>query len=226
MTKKLKFWGWGYEGESATPDEVAAETRSVNVQETLPAGLTAPHPALLPAAEYFTGRYVAYGQLITVEERRDRLTVDFGIARLRMEPSGRTQLGTEYSLSHWLGDLVGRALPISLDLVRVVVPPAATGERADHLWIAASDTSYEYCARYEVPIEVPESWLEVAGEYAGCTVSLEDDAIRMSGVGYLREAGPGVFRVVGGPYAGETVTYDPGTGTLSHQGFEYEREEL
>ena len=45
----------------------------------------------------------------------------------------------------------------------------------------------------------------------------------MSGVGYLRERESGFFEVVGGPYDGETVTLDPETGALRHQGFVYER---
>ena len=100
----------------------------------------------------------------------------------------------------------------------MIVPPLEDGETAGHVWFAAADCAYEYCPRYPPSHAAADT---VAGEYEGCTVMVKDAALHMSGVGYLRENGPGLFEVVGGVYDGETVTRDPSTGALSHQGFVY-----
>ncbi|HSR88705.1 MAG TPA: serine hydrolase domain-containing protein [Pontiella sp.] len=176
-----------------------------------------------PEPEQVAGRYVAYGKLMTIKSRGVKLKADFGIASLRMQPAGRTERGMEYTLSHWLGGLISGAFPIDLKWVRIIVPPLNPGEQAGHVWFAASDCAYEYCPRYPVPQDIPKSWYDTAGDYAGCTVTLKDSALHMSGVGYLHERAPGLFEVVGGVYDGETVARDPATGALAHQGFVYDR---
>ena len=180
-------------------------------------------PSDVPAPEQFTGRYVAYGELMTIKDEGGSVKADFGPATLRMEPVDRTALGIEYSVRHWLGVFLAGAFPLDLELVRIVVPATNAGEVADHVWLAASDASYEYCPRFSAPPAVPASWLNAAGEYHGCKVTYADNALRMSGVGYLRDREPGFFEVVGGPYDAETVSRDPATGALSHQGVVYER---
>jgi hypothetical protein len=180
-----------------------------------------PAAELAPAA--FSGRYIAFGEPIAIKTRGNRIKADFGIAGLRMEAAGVTDLGTEYSVHHWLGKIVSGAFPFNLELVRVIVPPVDQGEVADHLWLAVSDVGYEYCPRYSAPSEVPASWLRAAGTYNGCEVTIEDGALLMSGVGYLRETVPGLYEVVGGIFDGETVVRNPESGALSHQGLLYDR---
>lgn len=176
-----------------------------------------------PVPGQFAGRYVAYGELMTIKNKRGRFKARFGSASLRMQPAGWTDRGGEYAVSHWLGGLVSGAFPLDLELVRIIVPPLEPGETADHVWFAASDCGYEYCPRYPAPAEIPETWLAAAGEYEGCTVVYEGGALHMLGVGYLRERDTGFFEVVGGPYDGETVRRDPATGALCHQGIVYVR---
>ena len=179
------------------------------------------------APEQAVGRYIAYGKLVTIKNKRGKLKADFGIVSLRMEPVERTERGMEYAVSHWLGRLISGAFPVDLEMVRIIVPEDA----ADHIWFAASDCAYEYCPRYP-PSHEASAFAEakadttadaVPGEYDGCEVVIKHDALHMSGVGYLRQREPGTFKVVGGVYDGETVTHDPATGALSHQGFVYER---
>ena len=176
-----------------------------------------------PVPLAFSGRYVAYGKLMTIKNKGGRIKADFGVASLRMVPVDRTEMGTAYALRHWLGRFIAGAFPVDLKLARIVVPPIETGEVADHVWFVVSDCGYEYCPRYPAPPSVPDSWLHISGEYNSCTVTCKDNALYMSGVGYLREREPGSFEVVGGPYDGETVALDPETGALSHQGIVYER---
>ena len=60
------------------------------------------------------------------------------------------------------------------------------------------------------------------GDYEGCSVVIEKNALRMTGVGYLKEIESDTFAVLGGPYAGETVIRNRITGSLHHQGIEYQ----
>jgi CubicO group peptidase (beta-lactamase class C family) len=181
-----------------------------------------------PAPEQVAGRYVAYGTPITIKPKGGDLKVDFlgspyGIGSLRMEPVGRTERGMEYAMDHRLLGLLAGLFPLDPEMVRIIVPPILPGETPDHVWLAVSDCAYGYFARYPAPPEVPASWREVEGEYDGCEVVIKKRALHMSGVGYLREREPGFFEVVGGPFDGETVTRDPATGALYHQGILYER---
>ena len=190
--------------------------------EPAPSALSSRSSASVP--DQFTGRYVAFGELLTIKLEGSRIKADFGPAELRMEQAGQTAAGTAYTLSHWLGDVATDAsIPVDLELVRLIVPPVAQGEHAVHLWLAMSDHGYEHCPWYPAPAPLPASWAAVAGEYDRCEVTTDDGALRMSGVGYLREREPGYFQVVGGPFDSETVTQDPGAGTLTHQGIQYQR---
>lgn len=125
---------------------------------------------------------------------------------------------------YWLAPLFsGAMLPVEMDLVRFIVPPVEPGQVAPCVWLSFSDCNYEFCPRYDARPENPTSWTALEGEYIGCTVTLKDEALYMSGVGYLREQQPGYYRVVGGPFDSETVSRDDATGALSHQGIIYER---
>jgi CubicO group peptidase (beta-lactamase class C family) len=196
-----------------------------------PAGPPAKSPADKPAPEQVAGRYVVSGQLMNIRTKGTDLKINFAdmpsrwmsSPSLSMEPVARTERGMEYALNHKLLELAAGLFPLELELVRIIVSPLSPGEEADHIWFSISDCAYGYCPRYPVPSEIPGSWRSAEGEYDGCMVTVKDDALHMSGVGYLREREPGFFEVVGGIYDGETVARDPATGALSHQGILYER---
>jgi CubicO group peptidase (beta-lactamase class C family) len=169
------------------------------------------------------GRYIAWGEVLELVRSGDEFRAKYGPATLRLCFQESGPLGSVYTVHHWLDSLnPGGVFPIDLSLLRLIIPPTAESETS-YLLMAVSDVSYEFCLRYPAYAEVPDSWLPVSGEYDGCTVVVEDHTMRMTGVGYLVERNPNVFEVLGGPYAGETVVYDPAADSLSHQGLEYRR---
>ncbi len=165
------------------------------------------------------GRYVAGTELITITGEDDSLRLKWGPATFRLEYEGNSDTGAVYSVHHWLDDLnVQLPLPVELSLVRVIVPAGST---PDHIFLAVSDISYDYCPRYPDLGAIPEGWSAIVGEYDYVTVSAPDDALFMSGVGFLADRESDWYEVLGGPYAGESVMVVP-TG-ISHQGFSYVR---
>lgn len=216
---------------------LAADTfravQGTGVTSTLPFVVAhAPSPSIAPLAgtsvqddlERATGRYIAYGEVLELELSGDELRAQLGPVTLRLSLETENELGGVYSVRSWLDAVIpGGLFPVDLSLVRLIVPPSG-GLETEHLIMAVSDLSYEFCPRYPEIAEVPENWLTIAGEYDGCTVVVEDQTMKMTGVGYLVERSTDLFEVLGGVYSGETVSRNSVTGSLFHQGFEYRRQ--
>ena len=183
-----------------------------------------------PPIQMATGRYVAFGELVTLSSTRSteqdgRLVLRYGPLRLRLRPVAVTEIGTEYAISHWLGGALSRRLPIDIGRARLVITPGDALEPPPHFWLTLSDVGSERCVLYQTPASIPASWARVVGSYDGCEVVIENDALRMTGVGFLRERVPGEFVVVGGVFDGEPVAWDGRSGAIVHQGITYERVE-
>ena len=173
--------------------------------------------------EAATGLYVAFGDIMEISRRGGDLLANLGPVTLTLRPEGLTELGSVYSVHHWLDDLsLGGLFPVDLETVRIIFPPSIVSA-ADHLIVAVSDLAYEHCPRYPVPEEVPEDWARAEGAYQGCEIVVTDETIRMTHIGYLSLYDTDTYLVLGGPFAGETVEYDPLVDAIRHQGITYPR---
>ena len=99
---------------------------------------------------------------------------------------------------------------------------------------------FEICPRYPDLEEIPPLWNDLTGEYdlvarlpsgaAGSdvlgktSIQVEDGILQMSGL-----VGPILYNheteiiILSGPFAGETMVFEPGTGNIYHQSILYQR---
>ena len=181
---------------------------------------SAPAREASEALDRYSGLYVVFGQPVRIQRRGRRLKAPFGPITLSLNPVGNG----EFAPSHWLLGLgLGALLPADPSLLRFRFPTAGAGTQR-RLTVHISDIHYELCDSYPCPERsCEEAWSRIAGSYEGCRVTVEDEVLVMSGVGVLKASGDDAFTVVGGPYEGETVLFDPDRGSLTHQGITYHR---
>lgn len=113
--------------------EIFALVAAKNVSGTI---VTDGSPQIVSPVQVI-GRYTAYGELLTIFERRGKLCMKFGPATLTLYPEGKSELGMVYSAHHWLGDL-SYFLPIDLTQLKVIFPLSAESQ-LETIMVAVSD---------------------------------------------------------------------------------------
>ena len=180
----------------------------------------------------YAGTYIAFGQVMDVSLRGGRLKASIQGMNLDLIPVDQTR----FRVSHWLLRL-GLAdlfqLPIDLRELEIEF---LVGDEADEdvMIINIGGISYEICPRYPKIADIPALWQALSGVYelverlpSGNTgneiigrdeIRIEDKVLTMPGViGPLNPISETEIIILSGSFAGETMLYDPGTGTLSHQ---------
>ena len=182
--------------------------------------------------EDYVGRYIAFGQVMDVSLRGDRLKGKIQGMKFDLIPVGQTR----FRVSHWLLNLgLADLLQFPIDLRELEIEFLA-GDEADEdvMIINIGDISYEICPRYPEFTDIPALWEEIAGVYdlvarlpsgnigseivGRDEIQLEDGVLRMPGViGPLKPINETEIIILSGPFAGETMVYEPGTGYIYHQ---------
>jgi hypothetical protein len=130
-----------------------------------------------------------------------------------------------------LADLL--QLPIDLRELEIEF---LVGDEADNdvMIINIGDLFYEICPRYPEFKDIPAFWEELAGVYELVArlssgnigneiigrdeIQIEDSVLKMPGVvGPLKPINETEIIILSGPFAGETMVYEPGTGYIYHQ---------
>ncbi|MEA3337578.1 MAG: serine hydrolase domain-containing protein [Chloroflexota bacterium] len=180
----------------------------------------------------YEGRYVAFGQVMDVFLSGDRLKGKIQGMKFDLIPVGQT----EFQVSHWLLNLgLADLLQLPIDLRELEIEFLAGDEaEEDVMIINMGDISYEICPRYPEFTDIPALWQELAGVYelverlssgnvgseiiGRDEIVIEDGVLRMPGViGPLKPISETEIIILGGPFAGETMVYEPGTGYIYHQ---------
>ena len=180
----------------------------------------------------YVGKYIAFGQVMNVSLTEGGLKASIQGMKLDLIPIAPTR----FRVSHWLLHL-GLAdlfqLPIDLRELEIEF---LVGDETDQdvMIINISDISYEIYPRYPEITDTPALWQELAGVYelvvrlssgnAGNEIvgrdeiQIEDGVLKMPGViGPLNPVSETEIIILKGPFAGETMVYDPGTGYIYHQ---------
>jgi hypothetical protein len=182
--------------------------------------------------ERYVGTYIAFGEPVHVKSKRGRLRVGARGISVRLVPVSPTT----FQVHHWL------LKPSVTDLFLPSIDPATLGVEfladdlgtEDWMFINIAGYSYEPCPRYPDIADAPKLWAEFVGTYelrkrlsggraddriiGTDTIQIEDGILTMPGVvGPLYPISETELIILSGPFAGETIVYDPDTGYLYHQ---------
>ncbi len=184
----------------------------------------------------YVGKYIAYGQVMEVSLRGDRLKGKIQGMSFDLVPVSQTR----FRLDHWLLSLgLADLLQLPIDLRKLGVEFLVGSEtQEDVLIINAGDVNYEICPRYPDLEDLPAFWEGLVGEYeiyarlpsgrvgrevlGKSEIQVVDGVLRMSGViGTIRPLSETEIIILGGPFLGETMIYEPDTGYVYHQSHVY-----
>jgi hypothetical protein len=193
----------------------------------------APVPLDPAALQAYPGRYVIFGEVMEVFQKKDKLKASVMGLSFTLEPIGQTT----FRLRHWLIDLgLLNLLQLPMDLrqleIRFVVGEDTGGD--DRMIINFGGLNYESCPRYPEQDEVPPLWEDLSGEYdlkarlpsgavgkevlGGTSIWVEDGILSMAGyVGPMLPISETEIIILSGSFQGETLHNDPDTGQLIHQ---------
>ena len=197
------------------------------------------YPLETTALEAYQGDYAVMGQIMTVYANGDQLKGSISGMSFDLDPVGKNR----FRVTHWLVKLGLAALlqlPMDLSELEIEFQPGLEAGQ-DILIINFSGISYEMGPRYPSLPEIPAAWETLAGTYARYDrlasgnagreklgeneITIENGRLHMSGaIGPIwpiddAQVNSGTIIILSGPFAGETITRDPQTGNLYHQGF-------
>jgi CubicO group peptidase (beta-lactamase class C family) len=184
-----------------------------------------------PLADY-EGAYTAFGQLMQVKAKRRKLTGKIGGLSLEMIPVN----DSTFRVTHWMD---------KLGLTKIIKPPIefnkihitfCNGKVPDarNMIINLDNITFEICPRYPDHLIEEGGWSKLIGDYRMAerlpgkrqgaftgsifSISTVDHTLVMSGhIGPVVPVSDHYLQILSGPFAGETMEYDPATGILAHQ---------
>jgi len=197
----------------------------ISTQEVVPQNPITLDPADL---EPYVGKYIAFGEVMDVKLKGDQLTGKISGLSISLDPLS----ATTFKPRHWLADLGLLSLlqiPIDLDELEI-----GFNIEDDVMVISMGYFLYEICPRYPDMSEVPNLWDDLSGDYdllarlpsgevgsdifGSAAIWVEDGVLQMGGVaGPLLPISGTEIIILSGPFAGESMIYHPGTGTITHQ---------
>ena len=180
----------------------------------------------------YEGNYTAFGQVMDVRIKKNKLKGKIGGIGLDLIPVSETR----FRVTHWM-DKIG--------LTKIIKPPidfkkigiefyGCTSPDSGYMIINLDNISYEICCRYPKNINVPYNWDVLAGEYQiaerlpdNMTGKLtdryiniinEDNILIMSGIyGPIFPLNNNYLTFSSGSFAGEVIEFNAETGNLIHQ---------
>lgn len=180
----------------------------------------------------YTGKYVIFGEVMDISLRGSRLRGRVQGMQVGLVPIGENR----FRLTHWLMKLgLARFFPVDLrEFELEFLTNPASGDTV--LVVHGGRVHSEICPRCPDMVDVPAEWRKLCGQYeilyrasspdhaeqrfGHAEIKIENALLR-SPMGVLHPIGATELIVVGGPFDGETVTYDADTRCLHRQGLTY-----
>jgi hypothetical protein len=180
----------------------------------------------------YTGRYIAFGKVMDVSSKGNRLKGRIQGIALDLIPVDQTR----FRVSHWLLKLgLAGLFNLPIDLRELEIEFLVGDESSEDMMIInIGDIAYEICPRYPDLEGIPSLWKNLVGEYelrarlpsgsAGADVLghsriwMEDGVLQMAGdVGPILPVSETEIVIQSGPFVGETMVYESATGNIYHQ---------
>ena len=192
-------------------------------------------PALL---KKYVGKYAAFGNVLEVFLRENQLKGRFQGITFNLVPSSETT----FQLKHWLADLgLADLLRVPIDLRQMRIEFMVGDETGDDVMIINfGNIFFEVCPRYPHLDVIPFLWGDLTGEYdlvarlpsgavgtdvlGETSIQAEDGVLQMAGlVGPILPIKETEIIILSGPFAGETMDIEPGTGNIYHQSIMFQQ---
>jgi len=181
------------------------------------------------ALRKYEGKYIMFGEVLEVYRRGKKLKGSIQGIQVDLVPIGEDR----FRLTHWLMKIgLARFFPVDLREFELEFLNDVANENVN-LVVHSGRVHSEFCPRCPVESDAPGPWEALHGQYeivhrslspdaneeglGHAEITVEDSLLR-SPMGVLHPISPTRLVIVGGPFAGETVTYDPETHYLHHQG--------
>lgn len=182
--------------------------------------------------ESYAGKYIAFGEVMEVSMQGDRLEGRIQGFSFNLDPLSEST----FQPRHWLADIgLASLLGAPVDLRQLKVEFMAGDEISpDYMILHLGGIGYEVCPEYPLLGELPPLWQRLAGDYdlvarlpSGApdteitgqnSIWIEDGVLQMGGgVGPILPISETEIIIQSGPFAGETMVFEPGTGNIHHQ---------
>jgi hypothetical protein len=182
--------------------------------------------------EDYVGKYIAFGEVIEVTMQGDQLKGNIQGYSFNLKPLSETNFHPQ----HWLADLgLASLLGAPVDLRQLKVEFMAGDEiSAGYMILHLGGIGYEICPEYPLIGDIPPFWQKITGDYdlfarlpSGMTgaevigqgsIWVDDGVLQMGGsVGPILPISETEIIILSGPFAGETMIYEPETGNIYHQ---------
>lgn len=180
----------------------------------------------------FVGKYAAFGGILEIFARGNQLRGKYQGFTFRLTPIN----ATTFQPGHWLADLgLASYLGVPVDLNKLQIEFISEEETgATTMLIKLGETAYEICPRYPQEDRYQYLWDDLIGDYAlllryppgdvgdeivgYASIEVKDDVLQMSGlVGPILPISETELIILSGPFAGETMIYEPEFNAISHQ---------
>lgn len=184
----------------------------------------------------YTGTYFVFNEPMEVFIRSGRLKAKLYGLTFNLAPSGVNS----FKPRHWLADLgLIRLLGSPVDLSQLEITFIPGDEVAgEALLLNIANLSYEFWPRYPDGASSLMDWDDLIGEYnlvarlpdgspgqeilGQTSIEVVDGVLRMAGAaGPLYPVSESELLVLGSPFTGEIMVYDPETGNITHQMIAY-----
>ena len=182
--------------------------------------------------ENYVGKYIAFGEVMEVYLDEDRLKGSIQGLTFNLNPLSETT----FQPQHWLADIgLTSLLGAPIDLRQLKVEFVAGDDvSSDYVIIHLGGIGYEICPEYPQIDETPPLWQNIIGDYdivarlssglhgteviGQSNVWVEDGVLQMGGgIGPILPINETDIIIQSGPFAGETMIYDAGTGSIYRQ---------
>jgi hypothetical protein len=214
--------------------ETMLETKyGVTVPQEKPPGMVEIDRSIL---QKYAGKYVAFGDVMDVSLDGNQLQGSIQGFTFNLNPLD----DNTFQPNHWLADIgLAALLGVPIDLRQLKVEFVAGDEIDDDVMIInMGGISYEICPKYPAIDGIPLSWEALIGDYdlaarlssgaigqkdlGDAAIWIENGVLQIGGVvGPILPISETAIVILSGPFAGETMMLDPGTGNIHHQNYIY-----
>jgi len=186
--------------------------------------------------EGYVGKYIAFGEVLDVYLQGDQLKGSIQGFSFNLDPLSKSS----FQPQHWLADIgLATLLRVRIDLRQLKIEFMVEDDVSDDFMVIdLGGFSYEICPKYPNIGEMPPFWENISGDYdllprlpsglpgteilGQTTIWVEDGVLRMAGfVGPILPISDTEIIILSGPFAGETMIFEPATGNIYHQNIVY-----